>query len=128
MPAEVKSKFEVSTIKDEDPPPKVMVPVEVPELIWVSKLDEWLRDIELPVEERPVKAATPAAVTFPPEVTSKFVKSIKEVEAVVPAKMVSQPEPTLMALEVEPPVAEEILIPVPEVAPVAAMSKRPEPV
>ena len=125
----------------EDPPPMVVVPVEAPVLIWVAKLDEWLREMGDPVEERPAKTPTPAAVTPPPVVTSKLVKSIKLVPAVVPDKMVSHPDPTEMALDVEPPVADEMERPVPEViavpdreakmpevAPLAVILRRPVPV
>ena len=122
MPAELMSKLDVSMIKPDEPPPMVVVPVELPVFIWVSKLDEWLRLIGAPVDDNPAKAPWPADVMLPPVVTVKLVKEIKLVPAVVPDKMVSQPVPADMAFEPEPPVMLERLIPVPVVRPAADMS------
>ena len=54
------------------------------------------------VESSPANTPAPAAVTVPPVATSKLVKSIKLVPAVVPFKTVSNPVPTLMAFSVAP--------------------------
>lgn len=181
MPADEISKLDVSMTNPDKPPPMVVVPVDDPMLIVVSKLDDSLRDTVLPWEVKPAKTACPADVMFPVLVTSKLLKSIpavvpvsellpklmfpekvvavrefvppvidnplapviklelsipantpapapvtdpaldtsklvksmSDVPAVLPDKMVSHPVPTLMALEVEPPVADEMLIPVP---------------
>ena len=106
------SKLVESMTKGDELPPMVVVPVDVPVLRLTAKLDEALRLTAPPVtvrpevllsnslETRPAKKAAPPDVTVPPEATSKLVKSIKLVPAVVPDKMLSQPEPTLMAVSV----------------------------
>ena len=127
IPAAVKSKLAVSMTRFPEPPPINVVPVELPVLIWVSKLEVWLREMGAPELDSPAKAARPAELTFPPAATSKLVKSIREVAAVVPEISVSQPDPKDMALEVDPPVADEIESPVPEVTPVPdRLSRVPE--
>ena len=77
-------------------------------------------------DEAPVKLAL-AAVTPPTELTVKLVNPIKLVLAVVPDKMVSQPVPTLIALEPPPPTTEARLMPVPEVVAGALSCKSPTP-
>jgi len=127
MPAEEMSKLEVSMTNPDEPPPMVVVPVEVPVLIWVSKLDEWLSETALPVEVRPVKTAWPPAVRLPELLTTKLVKLIRLVPAVVPEMRVSQPEPNNRAFDPDPPVAVDMLRAVPVVTELASMLKRPAP-
>ena len=103
--------------------------------VKVLLLEEFLK-MAAPVFEDPVPSVKDEApvnvpvvpVTAPAELTVKLVNPIRLVPAVVPDSTVSHPDPTAMAFEVEPPVADEMLIPVPEVAPVADSCIRPAPV
>ena len=111
-PAEETSKLVESMTKAELLPPMVVVPVELPVLMLTAKLEEALRLTAPPVTVRPavlvscweetkaVKKPWLPAVTTPAEVTSKEVKSKRLVPAVVPTKMLSQPEPMFKAFSV----------------------------
>jgi len=116
-PEDDTSKLVESIDKGEDPPPSVIVPVDVPVLIFVAKFEEALRDVAAPdivappfAVKRPVRVEAPVVVRVPERVVLPVTERVEESIAAppnvaVPGQLIEPDEFVIKqyVVEVEPP-------------------------